>query len=130
MTVEYRIIEQKKLVHVKMTGKVTLKEMMDHMDVLSADPGYTAPMKKIVDFRNCEDYTLTGDDEEVFARRRISLTRVFKEEKCGILAPNDLEFGMSRVHQALTGDYGIDTMVFRSLEETLDWLKIEKNGFS
>lgn len=129
MTVDYRINEDQKLVYVCISGDVTLHEMLDHLDALSADPGYTAPMKKIIDFRYCRSYPLTGTDQEIVARKKTSLSRVFDREKCAILAPNDLEYGMSRVHQALTIDSGIDTMVFRNLEETLDWLKIEKNDF-
>ena len=55
MPLKYKIIESKKLVYLKGIGNVTFSELMNHIDELSQDPKYKAPMKKLVDHRQIKN---------------------------------------------------------------------------
>jgi hypothetical protein len=129
MTVDYAFFEKWKLVIVNITDTVTFEQMVTHLISLSKDPLYQPPMNKLVDFRKCRKYELTRDQAEKFAVLNRELSNFFLNEKCAIVAPKDLEYGMSRVHEMYISDSGLDIQVFRQLPEALDWLGIDSIEF-
>jgi hypothetical protein len=129
MTVEYRFIDEWKLVWVHISGTATFEQMTAYLKSLSKDPRYCPPMIKLVDFRECRDYALTREEAEKFAKLNRDLRTVFSNEKCAIVAPGDLEYGMSRVHEMYTTGSGLDIAVFRRLQDALGWLDIDAEQF-
>lgn len=125
MTIEYKIIENLKLVYVRMSDIVTFPELMAHIKALSQDHRYCAPMRKLVDFRFCTQYKLSMEEGIAFAMAKAHLSDVFDNEQCALVAPKDIEYGMGRVHEAHTAESSIQTSVFRSFDDALNWLKIE-----
>jgi hypothetical protein len=125
MTVEYSFIEEWKLVWVYISDTVTFEQMAAYLKSLSKDPRYRPPMNKLVDFRKCRDYALTREEAEKFARLNRELSTVFTNEKCAIVAPGDLEYGMSRAHEMYTTGAQLDITVFRQLRHALNWLGID-----
>ena len=113
MQIKYRIIENKKLVYAIGSGRVTLSDLLSHMDELSRDPNYKAPMKKLVDYRQIDCLELSMEESEIFATKKASLNEVFYKEKCAIVATKDINYGTARVHNALISSSGIETAVFR-----------------
>ncbi len=124
MTVEYTIDKNCKLVLVTIAETVTFDELIEHLTALSQDIRYQPPMKKLVDFRKCGKYGLTKEQAEEFAGVNRELGNIFVDEKCAIVAPGDLEYGMSRVHEMYVSGSGIDIQVFRQLPEALEWLQV------
>jgi hypothetical protein len=129
MTVEYDFFEEWKLVWVKISGRVTFEQMIAYLRSLSKDPRYRPPMNKLVDFRECRDYALTREEAEKFAGLNRELSTVFANEKCAIVAPGDLEYGMSRAHEMYTTGSGLDITVFRQLRDALNCLGIDTDPF-
>lgn len=129
MTVEYSFIENWKLVWVDISDTVTFEQMAAYLKSLSKDSRYRPPMNKLVDFRKCRDYELTREEAEKFAGLNRELSTVFTNEKCAIVAPGDLEYGMSRVHEMYTTGAELDITVFRQLWDALKWLGIETDPF-
>jgi hypothetical protein len=125
MTVEYSFFEELKLVWVKISDSVTFDQMVANLKSLSRDPRYRPPMNKVVDLRKCRDYALSRQEAENFAGLNRELSTAFADEKCAIVAPGDLEYGMSRVHEMYTTGSGLDITVFRQLQDALDWLGID-----
>ena len=66
MPIRYRIIEDKKLVYVVGSGRITLSDLLTHMDELSHDPHYNAPMKKLVDYRKVNHVDTHGQARGTF----------------------------------------------------------------
>ena len=130
MTVDYSFIDEWRLVWVNTSKTVTFEQMAAYLKSLSKDPRYHPPMNKLVDFRECRDYALTREEAEKFAGLNRELSNVFSNEKCAIVAPRDLEFGMSRVHEMYITGSGLDISVFRRLQDALDWLDIDAEQFS
>jgi hypothetical protein len=129
MTIEYSFFEELKLVLVRISESVTFGQMTAYLHSLSKDPRYSPPMKKLVDFRECRNYALTREEAEKFAIFNRELSHVFSGEKCAIVAPDDLEFGMSRVHEMYTSGSGLEISVFRRMPDALGWLDIDQGLF-
>ena len=127
MPLRYKIVEGKKLVYVIGTGMVTFYELMHHIEKLSQDPNYNAPMKKLIDYRQIKYLDLSMQEQEVFAQKKAEFNTSYIGEKCAIVVPTDVGFGIARIHGALMDDSNIDTMVFRDVNEALNWLGIDSD---
>lgn len=125
MPLKYRIIEDRKLVYVTGEGDITFPELMSHIEELARDPGYKAPMKKLVDYRNATLNEISMKESDIFTQRKASLCDVFAGEQCAIVAPRDADFGMSRSHNAKIERSNVNTSVFRNLDDALKWLDVK-----
>ena len=124
MPIEYDIIEDKQLVLAKGSGVVTAMDIIRHLDSLAADDRYTSPMKKIVDYRFIESLNISSEDSVTIALKKDTFSKKFLGERCAFVSPDDSTLGSSRVHQSLVDNSGIDTAVFRQIQEALDWLNV------
>ena len=124
MPIKYDIIMGKNIVMAVGYGVISATEVIKHLDRLAEDDRYTAPMKKLVDYRAIESINISPNEAEMIARRKKKLAGKFSGEKCAFVSPGDLTYGTARVHQALIDGTDINTQVFRSFEEALDWLDI------
>ena len=125
MAIEYEIIEDKRLVIAKGSGVVTGNDVISHLETLAADERYVAPMKKLVDYSSIDSIRQSNEEVIIIARKKEALKRKFTGERCAFVSPADLTFGIARVHQALIDSTGINTNVFRRIEEALEWLDVE-----
>ena len=129
MPIKYDIIKKTKLVMAVGSGVVTANDILDHLKSLAEDNSYIAPMKKLIDYRNVESLNVSSEEAPLIVQRKNALAKKFAGEKCAFVSPGDLTFGTARVHQALADGADIDTEVFRSIEEAINWLDIKlSNG--
>ncbi len=125
MPIKYKIFEREKLVYVSGEGKITIDELLRHLEELSRDPEYRAPMKKLVDYRNTPQIGLSREDGQKFTDRKSLFKDSFQGERCAIVVANELDYGVSRVHSARIEPADIETNVFRNIHEALAWLKVD-----
>ena len=125
MAIEYEIIEDKRLVIAKGIGIVTGDDVITHLDTLAADDRYIAPMKKLVDYSSIDGITQTNEEVIRIAQKKEELESKFAEERCAFVTPADLSFGIARVHGTLIDRAGINTSVFRRIEDALEGLEGE-----
>jgi len=124
MPIEYDIIMDYKLILAKGSGVITGIDVIRHLDALAADNRYKAPMKKLVDYRTIDSIRISMNEAYSIAQKKIKLASIFKGERCAFVSPMDLSYASSRVHQALVDGTGLDTAVFRSIEDALEWLDV------
>ena len=125
MPIDYEIIEDKKLVLAKGVGTISGKDVIGHLEDLSKDDRYIAPMKKLIDYRLVDGITILSDEASTIAQLKSKLSAAFKGEKCAFVSPEDLTYGLSRVHQALIDScFDLSTEVFRNVEEATGWLEV------
>ena len=124
MSIKYDIIESKSLILAKGIDVVKGTDVIKHLDELAADERYKAPMKKLVDYRNIDNIIISSEDAIIIAKKKKNLAVKFQGEKCAFVSPGDLTYGTSRVHQALIQGADINTEVFRSVDEAIDWLDV------
>ena len=124
MSIAYDIIMDKKLVLAKGSGVITGSDVIRHLDALAADDRYKAPMKKLVDYRTIDSIRISLEEAYSIAQKKIKLASIFTGERCAFVSPADVTYGSSRVHQALVDGAGLNTAVFRRLEDALEWLDV------
>ena len=124
MSIEYDIIMDKKLVLAKGSGVITGIDVIRHLDALAVDDRYKAPMKKLVDYRTIDSMKISLEEAYSIAQKKIKLASIFADERCAFVSPRDVSYGSSRVHQALVDGAGLNTAVFRRIEEALEWLDV------
>jgi hypothetical protein len=124
MSIEYDIIADKKLVLAKGCGVITGIDVMRHLDALAVDDRYKAPMKKLVDYRTIDGIRISTGEAYSIARKKVKLAGTFTGERCAFVSPKDDSYSSSRVHQALVDGIGLNTEVFRRIEEALEWLDV------
>ena len=124
MSIEYDIITEKKLVLAKGSGVITGIDVIRHLDALAVDDRYKAPMKKLVDYRTIDSIGISLEEAYSIAQKKIKLASIFTGERCAFVSPRDVSYGSSRVHQALVDGAGLNTAVFRRIEDALEWLDV------
>ena len=124
MPIEYDIIEDKHLVMAIGSGVVTGNDVIRHLERLAADDRYTSPMKKIVDYRSIDSINISPEEAVTIALKKDTFSNKFRGERCVFVSPGNLTYNTSRVHQSLVDSSGIDTAVFRQIEEALEWLDV------
>ena len=127
MSIAYDIIMDKKLVLAKGTGVITGIDVIRHLDALAVDDRYKAPMKKLVDYRTIDSIRISLEEAYSIAQKKIKLARIFTGERCAFVSPEDVSYGSARVHQALVDGAGLNTAVFRRIEDALEWLNVTLN---
>ena len=125
MPIEYDIIMSSKLVLAKGSGVITGIDVIRHLDALTMDDRYKSPMKKLVDYRTIDSIRISLKEAFSIAQKKIKLAGVFTGERCAFVSPMELSYASSRVHQALVDGAGLDTVVFRRIEDALEWLDVE-----
>jgi len=124
MPIEYDIIEEEQLILAKGSGIITGRDVIDHLDVLTADDRYSAPMKKIVDYRSIKGIDISSNEAISIALKKDTLINKFRGETCAFISPGEKTYSASRIHQSLVDSSGIRIAVFRKIEEALDWLNV------
>ena len=127
MAIEYEIIEDKRLVIAKGSGVVTGDDVIRHLDTLAADERYVAPMKKLVDYSSIGEIMQSNEEIILLVQKKEALKEKFAGERCAFVTPEDLSFGIARVHEAHIDSTGMKAAAFRQIEEALEWLDVELN---
>jgi len=125
MAIEYKIVADKKLILARGVATVKGSDVLKHLEELAADKNYVSPMKKLVDYRNIDNILISSEEAIAIARKKKDLAEAFKNERCAFISPGDLTYGTSRVHQALIQGIDLNTEVFRSVQEAIDWLDVD-----
>ncbi len=125
MPLTYRIIPEKRLVHVIGTGVVRFSELMLHINELAADQSYQPPMKKLVDYRKLQRLDLSVSEIMAFAGRKNALKATFTSEQCAIVATKEINFGIARMHDAQIDQQEIETCTLKEMSAALEWLKLD-----
>jgi hypothetical protein len=125
MPIKYKIFQDRKLIYARGIGKIAYDDLLLHFEKLAADPKYISPMKKLVDYRTSTLSTLSTKESIKVTEKKAQLIETFKNEKCAFLTKSDLDFGMTRFHEAHIDDSSIMTYSFRNIEDALAWLEVD-----
>jgi len=125
MPLRYKIIESKKIVYVIGEGNITLDDLSNHIEELSKDPKYIAPMKKLIDYRQAVPMGPYSEELDNFINRILKFKDIFRGEICAVVVNDDLSFGITRVFASKMEPLNFQTNVFRDFNEALKWLQIQ-----
>ena len=128
MPITYTIRKNEGVVVSRHLGEVSDQELLDTYRQLYNDPDYQPSFNKVVDLRTTKSTGRSPDalrDIAQLIKSRYATT--YERAKTAIIAPRDLSFGLARMYQVFSEDTPQETMVFREVQQALDWLHLSGN---
>ncbi|SHI75181.1 hypothetical protein SAMN02745165_00762 [Malonomonas rubra DSM 5091] len=125
MPLSYSILPEEKLVYVKGSGVVDYNDLNDHLEDLARDPGYQAPMKKLIDYRSLVVLALNKVEAEKFNRLKEQYNDIFVKERCAVVSSADLTYRSTRNHSMEIDPQVAYTYVFKDIHPALEWLEVK-----
>ena len=122
MPVSYRIDPARKIVYTTFEGEVTDQQLVRHARKIEGDPELDGSFVELIhaDTSSMKGVTGSGVREAADAIRVSTAIR-----KIGIVASQDVEFGLARMVELLAGESLIEIQVFREEADARSWLGIE-----
>ena len=110
------------LIRTTASGRITGRDLVEYYHRLRAHPDFRSSLNEIFDATQVDTIDLTADD----VRRLSSVTEEFTRRgvpvKVAIIAPGDLEFGMSRMYEMLQSQSINVLKVFRERDAAEAWI--------
>jgi hypothetical protein len=123
LVMAFQITTKSGLMHVALTGRVTRDEVIAlGMAVREIELASERVPDRLTDVSGVEINELTGDDIQLFARRRRE-ARYPNPFRNAIYAPQPVQFGYARMFQTLVDHPDITTQVFNDEAAAIAWLK-------
>lgn len=126
MPVLYKIIPGLKAMYVSGKGKVSVEEIITEGARMFSDNEWRNGYKIMIDYRGITEFDVKTDDVMKIVNQDKSNEYLFDKSKCAIIACSDLVFGISRMWEALSGNKKTETMVFRDIDEAMEWLEVDE----
>jgi hypothetical protein len=125
MPVKYYFKPEANLIICVHSAQVSNAEFVKSYHALLENKMYDPSMNLLVDLRRA-DSSLRNRDALVKLARFVKskYASVDLLPKIGVLAPQDLSFGLARMYEAMSDAIPWDFGVFRTLEEVLVWLGV------
>jgi hypothetical protein len=121
MGVTYEINQAQQRVYTRCAGEVRLAEVLEHFEVLSADPDCPDWLDVMLDLSDMKTLPTSAELNRVSTEIARVLPRV-RFRYCAIIATWEALFGMARMFEVFSEKYFTATRVFRTVEEGLTWL--------
>ena len=126
MPILHSINEELGLVISSWVGEISDADLLPSYKKLYENKIWKPGFNEIVDVRNAQVKSVTS-------KGLLQLSDLVKsyvkekgiEFKTAIIAPEDLQFGLSRVYEAISHESPEKIMVFRDLNDAFDWLDID-----
>ena len=117
------IIEKENgLIQTAASGRVSGAELVEYYTRLRGHPDFKRNLNEIFDASQVEQIDVTADDVRRLSAMTEEYTRLGEPVKVAIVAPGDLEFGMSRMYEMLQVQ-SINTLkVFRERSAAERWI--------
>ena len=122
MPVSYRIDPAQKIVYTTFEGEVTDQQLVRHARKIDSDPDLDGSFVELIraDTSSMEGVTGSGVRAVADALRVSTAIR-----KIGIVASQDVEFGLARMVESRADESLIEIRVFREQADARSWLGIE-----
>lgn len=121
--IKYRILSEQKLIVLCNWGTTSAEEILKESQDLRNNPDYSQSYDTIVDNIHFEP-SFTRNEIYKLAELRADSSQSIG--KIAIIAPNDLTFGVARMHELIAEvEYSFSIHVFRDTSSALKWLDRE-----
>jgi len=121
MPVTYQLNSEAGFIETRLTGDVTLEEVLGHFRELEADPSLPEHLDVFVDLEEMRSVFQSEQLRDV-ARAVNFLKAKVERGSCAILASRDALFGTSRMFEVFAEGLFARTCVFRRRVEAERWL--------
>ena len=118
---DLRIDEEKNIAHIKLSGVLSSKAILDAFDSAVTDKRYKDGMGRLWDFRDADLSSLSSETVVSMAQYSTRYPPGINDVKVAFLVSRDYEYGLSRMFQ-MTSDSKTPIQIFRSLDEAEKWM--------
>jgi len=108
------------LLHCK--GVVTVDDFVEANTIVYSELDPEISRYQIVDTTEAKEIQLPAGAIERLARQDIAAAQSLEGVAIAVVAPRDLDFGLSRMWQALVDTPGVSSAVFRDFPSAEDWI--------
>lgn len=110
--------------HAIYTGHISDDELMQAWKTLFEDEQWVPTLNFLIDISQADTSTITreGIQRLAYYTQTILEKHGIPSIKAAVFAPRDLQFGLSRVYEALAAQSSETKQVFRSMSEAVAWL--------
>ena len=120
MTISYRILKSYNIFYLRFEGEITLSDINQARPLALSDPDFTPELAQLVDLRFAQATSFP-----LSHIRALAETSAFQRGvKRALVAPTDIEFGLSRMFEVFNEPQHQLVQVFRSLEDACEWLGV------
>jgi hypothetical protein len=121
MTVQYQIDGSIRRITTRAFGNVTIEEVLEHFDELSADPSFKPELDVLLDLIDCK--TLPSVDDIRRAAARVTASHsTLRFRRLAIAVESEALFGMLRMFHAFSDTVFSDAQIFWDRDQALQWL--------
>ena len=118
MPASYHIDPERRTIFSSATGVVTDDDLKGHQSRLRSDPAFDRTFNQLWDLRGVAEARVTNG-----AIRTLADSRSFDAgARRGVVAPQDLVYGLARMFEMLRDDSEEEIRAFRNFEEAKQWL--------
>ena len=126
MSYKYTINTEHKIVIFKASGAFTAEILFNCLKDVISSTDFQPGFNHLVDLREVSSFPATTAD----MHQRVNLDKDIEEQlgkcKIALVSSNELVFGMSRMYEMLMDNATPEVRSFRHINETVQWLGIEK----
>jgi len=119
---ELRIDEEKGIARIVLAGPVGEKEILEAFDAAVEHPKYKPGMPRLWDFRRADLSSLDTAAVAALAEYPMRFPKGICDVRVAFVVAGQLEYGLTRMFQAMSEDERTDIGIFYSTEEAESWL--------
>jgi hypothetical protein len=110
------------LIRTTASGRVTGHDLVEYYRRLRAHPDFRSNLNEIFDAARVDTFDVTAEDVRALSSITEEFTKRGVPVRVAIVAPGDLEFGMSRMYEMLQVQSINVLKVFRDRKTAEDWI--------
>ena len=123
MAFEIRYINGGEGIECLISGRAHTRELVKINEEIYSDPHLTRQKYQIVDLTDLESVEVNDRDIIQIAEMDKAAAKANPDIVIAVVAPGDLEYGLSRIWRALVDDSGFETRIFRDRESADRWIE-------
>lgn len=127
MPIEYGIITDQKLAYIRAWGKVSAEDIMMKGAAMFSEKSWKNGYHIICDYRDIEDLHADMEDVQRIVNQDKDNEAIFDRSRLALVATEDLVYGVSRMWELLSQDNRQEKMIFRNMEDAIEWLGLESH---
>lgn len=122
MPVKINILENGAGIEFISSGIVTGKEIIEANRKIYTPEQLTKLKYKIIDRTTCKEYLVTNEEMRIIANQDIQASKINRNITIILVSPTKLQYGMTRMWQALSDETGFKSEIFTNRESADDYI--------
>jgi hypothetical protein len=119
----YRIDKARGIVLTRYEGRLSDHDVLGLQRRLAADPEFVPALRQLIDMREIEELEITSEGIQRLAQGNPFGTG---SRRAGVASKDDV-YGVARMFEMMRQEKGDELRIFRSLDDALDWLGLERS---